>query len=66
MKRQIEEGSLVQHMDGRQGRVIEAGATLGALPAVKVAWFSGGIETVALGYIWTTNMEENWHERPGT
>lgn len=53
-------GEMIQHMDGRQGRVVETGLRLGALPAAKITWFRGATEVVLLGYIWATRMEENW------
>lgn len=56
----IREGNLVQHMDGRQGRVAQVGLLLDNLPAARVKWFRGQEEVVALGYIWTTRLEENW------
>ena len=51
---------MVQHMDGRQGRVSATGLQLGFLPAIRVNWFRGVEEIVILGYVWTTAMEENW------
>jgi hypothetical protein len=56
----ISEGEMVQHMDGRQGRVETIGLAIGQLPAAKVKWFRGPAEVVLLGYIWATRMEENW------
>ena len=60
MTKRIEEGDLVQHMDGRQGRVAETDLYIGRLPAVKVKWFNGPEEVVVIGYVWATKMEENW------
>ena len=59
-KRRIEVGDLVQHMDGRQGRVTAIDCTANGLPAARVRWFRGPEEVVVLGYIWPTAMEENW------
>ncbi len=53
-------GDLVQHIDGRQGRVEEVGLVVGALPAARVSGFRGQPEIVPLGYIWSTRLEENW------
>lgn len=56
----INVGELVQHIDGRQGRVAETNLRVGSLPAARVNWFKGASEVIPLGYIWTTKMEENW------
>lgn len=57
----IAAGDMVQHMDGRQGRVEAADLFVGSLPAARVKWFRGGPEEIVLlGYIWSTRMEENW------
>ena len=56
-RREININSLVQHIDGRQGRVKELGIR-DSLPAALVRWFRGGEEWVALGYIYATSIEE--------
>lgn len=56
-RRPIEVDRLVQHIDNRQGRVMELGQREG-LPAAKVKWFRGEEEWVALGYLFATSIEE--------
>ena len=57
-QRPVSEGSLVQHLDNRQGRVCQLGPVDG-LPGALVEWFRGGREWVVLGYIYATSMEES-------
>lgn len=59
-QQRIEVGELVQHIDGRQGRVQATGLIERGLPAALVKWFKGEAEVVVLGYIWATKTEENW------
>lgn len=59
-KRPIEPDALVQHMDGRQGRVKQLEPLPNGLPGAWVRWFRGGeVEHLALGFIWVTSIEEN-------
>lgn len=59
-RRPVTAGDLVQHIDNRQGRVtVLCKDEASGLPAARVKWFRGEEETVVLGYIFVTSMEEN-------